>query len=148
MDAILQIFINWQFLMFGMAIAAVVYVFRKIMEFFISSISTNKTIWLWKFWNELLLPIAPVVFGVVSALCFKTYPYPDGLTTEGDRIIFGLVAGLLSTLFYRIVKAMLVQKIQSVLPSNSLPLDNIIDTDPVADDKIVINQVKQIINKQ
>ena len=66
MDAILQIFVNWQFLMFGMAVAATLYVFRKVMEFLLSYVlPSSKTSWLWKLWNELLLPIAPVVFGVV-----------------------------------------------------------------------------------
>lgn len=136
MDAILQTFINWQFFMFGLAVAAVVYVFRKIIEFIISSmVPSSKVSWSWKLWTDLLLPIAPVIFGVLGALVFKTYPYPNGLTTEGDRIIFGLVAGLLSTLFYRVVKALLVQKIQSILPSNISTSDATDLVDPVDDTK-------------
>ena len=137
--------------MFGMAVAATLYVFRKVMEFLLSYVlPSSKTSWLWKLWNELLLPIAPVVFGVVGALLFKTYPYPDGLTTEGDRVIFGLVAGLLSTLFYRVIKALLIQKIQSALPPGTPPIstsDNVDVVNPIGDSQIIINQVKQVIKQ-
>lgn len=107
-----------------------------------------------KLWNELLLPILPVVLGSVGALVFKTYPYPDNLTTSGSRFIFGLVAGLLSTLFYRVIKALLVQKIQiATQVINPTPVAPPVVTngdappDPVADGKDLVNQVRQSINK-
>src|SRR5574337_363255 len=98
MDPILQTFINWQFLIFGIAVVAVVFVIRKVAEYLLAN---------WKpaakeskLWNDLVLPILPIAVGSIGALIFKHYPYPDGLTSGGSRFIFGLVAGLLSTVLY------------------------------------------------
>jgi hypothetical protein len=94
-----------------------------------------------KLWKELLLPILPVVMGGLGGFIFKTYPYPDGLTTTGSRFLFGLVAGLLSGLFYRVVKAMFIQRIQTALPNATL------DSSDITDEELA-NQVRQTINKQ
>jgi phosphoglycerol transferase MdoB-like AlkP superfamily enzyme len=105
MDPILTILLSWQFILFGLAVAGIVYVVRILVEYFIQLAKKDpKTS---KFWSELVLPILPVVLGAVAAVKFKSFPYPDGLVTRGDRIIFGLVAGLLSTLLYRVVKGLL-----------------------------------------
>lgn len=108
MDPILQTLLSWQFVIFSMAIAAVMFVFRTLAEYAISN---------WKpaakeskLWNDLLLPILPVVLGPTAAVLIKAFPYPDGLVTGSSRFIFGLVAGLLSTLLYRVFKALLLQK--------------------------------------
>jgi hypothetical protein len=77
-----------------------------------------------KLWNDLLLPILPVIIGASGGYLFKTYPYPNGLITDGDRIVFGLVAGLLSTLLYRVVKALMFQKIQVIFPQSNDPESN------------------------
>jgi hypothetical protein len=114
MDPILQVLFSWQFVLFSLAVATVVYVFRVIIEYIISSwfkIDPKKPQW----WNDLILPIAPVVTGVLGGMFFKSFPYPNGLTTQGDRIVFGLVAGLLSTLVYRVFKSLLYQKIQGIV---------------------------------
>jgi|HubBroStandDraft_5_1064220.scaffolds.fasta_scaffold99723_2 phosphoglycerol transferase MdoB-like AlkP superfamily enzyme len=108
MDPILTILLSWQFILFGLAVAGVVYVVRILVEYFIQLAKRDpKTS---KFWSELVLPILPVALGALAAVKFKSFPYPDGLVTRGDRIIFGLVAGLLSTLLYRIVKGLLSAK--------------------------------------
>jgi len=110
MDPILQVLLSWQFVLFSLAVAAVMYVFRIIGEYILSlfKVDPKKPTW----WNDLILPILPVFIGAFGALHIKTFPYPDGLTSHGDRLIFGLVAGLLSTLLYRVFKALLYQKIQ------------------------------------
>lgn len=114
MDPILQMLLNWQMVLFGLAVAAVTFVIRKTAEYgmanwgFLSKES--------KLWTELILPILPVFLGVGGALLFKMFPYPNGLTGSESRGIFGLVAGLLSTLLYRVVNALLVQKVETVLP--------------------------------
>jgi phosphoglycerol transferase MdoB-like AlkP superfamily enzyme len=108
MDPILTILLSWQFILFGLAVAGIVYVVRILVEYFLQLAKKDpKTS---KFWSELVLPILPVVLGAVAAVKFKSFPYPDGLVTRGDRIIFGLVAGLLSTLLYRVVKGLLSAK--------------------------------------
>lgn len=108
MDPILQTLFSWQFVIFSMAIAAIMFVLRTITEYIMSNCSaTAKES---KLWNDLLLPILPVLIGPTAAVLIKKFPYPDGLTTSSSRLIFGLVAGLLSTLLYRVFKALLMQK--------------------------------------
>lgn len=113
MDPILQVLLSWQFVLFSLAVAAVMYVIRIIVEFiFIEfKIDPKKPQW----WNDLVMPILPVVIGCLGAIGVTSFPYPDGLTTKGARIVFGLVAGLLSTLLYRVFKALLYQKIQDLV---------------------------------
>ncbi len=144
MDTILQTLLSWQFLIFGTAVAAIMFVIRKIIEYAIvnwTPLSKES-----KLWNDLILPILPVIIGSCGALLFKTYPYPDGLTTSGGRFIFGLVAGLLSTLIYRVTKAMINQKISGAAAVVTGTPDAPVD--PVQDAKAVVSQVQQTINKQ
>ena len=115
MDPILQVLLSWRFVMFGLAIAAIMYVLRTVLEYVVGlchgSLANSK------FWNDLLLPILPVFMGAASAYLLRLFPYPgftpdaNGHILLGDRIIFGLVAGLLSTLMYRVIKALLYQKL-------------------------------------
>jgi hypothetical protein len=122
MDPILTILLSWQFILFGLAVAGVVYVVRILVEYFIQLAKRDpKTS---KFWSELVLPILPVVLGAVAAVKLKSFPYPDGLVTRGDRIIFGLVAGLLSTLLYRIVKGLISAKIGGTPQTISVIIEN------------------------
>lgn len=116
MDPILQILLSFPFVIFCLGIAAVVFVFRTFIEYLmtVSKLVAKE----YKFWNDFFLPVSPVVIGSIIGFYFKSYPYPNGLTTDGDRIMFGLVAGLFSTLTYRVVKALLFQKIQEVLPTD------------------------------
>jgi hypothetical protein len=118
MDAILQFFMSWQFILFGTAIAAVVFVFRKMVEFFLNLKVTPGT-WPWKAWRELVLPVVPVFIGVTGSLLFTNFPYPEGLASGGGRAIFGLVAGLLSGLIYRVIKGMLLSKVKELLPTDN-----------------------------
>ena len=125
MDPILQVLLSWQFVLFGLAIAAIVYVFRLVVQYVVSLL--KKDLSTSKLWNELLLPILPIVIGVVAALLLKSFPYPGftsdahGVVIRGDRIIFGLVTGLFSTVMYRMIKSMLYQKLQDVVQNLKLP---------------------------
>lgn len=114
MDPILQTLLSWQFILFGLAIAAIVYVVRKIIEFLMdtyTSFSKESKLW------NLILTILPIFLGPLVAGLVKTLPYPNGLSTTGARIIFGLVAGLMSTTLYRVVNDLLGQKIVSIIQS-------------------------------
>lgn len=115
MDPILQVLLSWQFILFSLAVAAVMYVFRIVVEYVMVSLKIDPKKPQW--WNDLVLPILPVFIGVFGADFITSFPYPNGLTTKGDRIVFGLVAGLLSTLVYRVFKALLYQKIQGLVQS-------------------------------
>jgi len=66
-----------------------------------------------KLWKELILPIFPVFLGPTAAFLAKQYPFPNGLTSASARIAFGLVAGLLSGLVYRVLKSALGYKIKN-----------------------------------
>lgn len=118
MDPILQVLLSWQFVLFGLAVAMVMYVFRLIIEYFATVL--KKDLSASKLWNELVLPVAPILFGVLAAILVKNFPYPGftpdahGIVARGDRIIFGLVAGGFSTVMYRVIKSLLYQKIVTV----------------------------------
>lgn len=115
MDPILQVLLSWQFMLFGLAVAMVVYVLRLIVEYIASSFKydLSKS----KFWNDLALPIIPIALGLVGAWLLTTFPYPGftpnaaGVVARGDRLIFGLVSGGFSTVMYRVIKALLYQKL-------------------------------------
>lgn len=115
MDPILQVLLSWQFVFFGLAVATVMYVFRLIVEYLASL--AKKDLSTSNLWNHLVLPVAPIVLGVVAAILLKTFPYPGftpdahGMVARGDRIIFGLVTGSMSTIMYRTIKALFYQKI-------------------------------------
>lgn len=118
MDPILQILLNWQMVLFSLGVAAIIFVIRKIVEYGMahwSLLSKESTLW-----ADLILPIMPVFLGVIAALALTTFPYPTGLASGSGRGIFGLVAGLLSTLLYRVINAILVPKIDAP-PSNPPP---------------------------
>lgn len=157
MDPILQVLLSYQMIIFGLAVVAVVFVIRKIVEyimetFFPKGLTSH-------FYNDVILPIMPILLGVIAGIFFRKFPYPDGLTTFGDRIIFGMVAGLLSSLIYRVVKSLLFQKIQVFTSSisNSAPTVTTTTTisapttvppdstpiDPVADGQTIINDIKK-----
>jgi hypothetical protein len=122
-----EVLLSWQFLFFSLVIAAITFVTRKIVEYFLDKpeVPASKTA---KLWTELLLPIGPVCTGGLVGYFFKQFQYPDNLTTATDRVFFGLIAGLLSGLIYRVIKGMLKSKLpggqgspDSDGPSQTLP---------------------------
>lgn len=115
MDPILAVLLSWQFVLFGLAIATVMYVLRIVVEY--GATLVKKSLANSQLWNDLLLPILPVIIGALASYVLKVFPYPGfpagpgGVIPTGDRLIFGLVAGLLSGLMYRVIKSLLYQKI-------------------------------------
>lgn len=132
MDSILQVLMSWQFVLFSLSVVAVTTVFRTIVEYLLSNVKiiVKES----KLWNDLILPILPVVIGPVGAILVNGYPYPDGILTSDARFVFGLVAGLLSGLMYRVIKAILNQKISAVLPLSTV-------SSPIVDPGIDPNSV-------
>jgi hypothetical protein len=130
MDPILAILLSWQFVFFALAIAAVMYVLRILVEYFMQFAKGNPKNS--KLWNDVLLPILPVILGAGSAFFLKLFPYPGfaagsrGYVITGDRVIFGLVAGLLSTIMYRMIKALLIQKATGIAQSIQGTVQNVI----------------------
>lgn len=107
MDPILEMFFSWQFIVFSLAVAAVIFVIRTVVEYFVQKSKPAVK----KLWHDLFLPILPVFVGGFIGHFFKSYPYPNDLTSDGNRIVFGVVAGLLSGLLYRVIKSLIMQKI-------------------------------------
>lgn len=115
MDSILSTLLSWQFVVFGLAVVAALFVFRRIVEYTLDIyFKVDKQSKLYKFWTELLLPTLPMLLGSGGAVLISTFPYPNDLTTVGSRFVFGLVAGLMSGLLYRIIKSTLVNKLHSL----------------------------------
>ncbi len=107
MDNVITILLSWQFVSFSLAISAILFVIKTVVEYIVS---LWKPIQESKLWKELFLPILPVIIGSVGAALLSSFPYPENLTTVSARLVFGLIAGLFSGLIYRIIKALVIQK--------------------------------------
>jgi hypothetical protein len=111
MDTMLTTLFGWQFLFFCIGLAAITEMLKRIVEYAMYSnkiLARENTLW-----TNLILPILPTILGVVCAVVAKQYPFPDNITSLSGRIAFGLVAGVLSGLVYRVMKSFLVGKIAS-----------------------------------
>lgn len=115
MDNVFQALLSWQFLLFCLCIAAVTFVVRKIIEFFVLDNPKMPGTRTSKFWTDLVLPIFPVVFGCLIGFFATKYPFPQDLHSASGRISFGLVAGLFSGLIYRVAKSFLASKLGVVI---------------------------------
>lgn len=131
MDQMLSTLFSLQFLLFCLGLAAVIFVVRRFVEYFV------KTKSFLKLWHELILPVFPVMLGGLTGLLAKMYPYPEGIESASGRVLFGLVAGLLSGLVYRVIKSLLKAKI-TFGDSND---------DTFVDDSLV-ESVRETINKE
>jgi hypothetical protein len=117
MDPI-QVLLSWQLITFSLSVVAIVFVLKTISEYIISTI-TKSNPQSSKLWNDLILPILPILIGMVVGFLFVSFPYPDGLVSSSGRFIFGSVSGLLSTTVYRYVKAAIATKSSSILSTSS-----------------------------
>lgn len=123
MDNVLQALLSWQFVFFALAIAAMTFVLKKVVEFAIDNqnIPTGSMTKENRFWKELVLPISPVIMGAGAGVLAKMYPFPEGISSPSARLAFGMVAGLLSGLVYRIVKGTLASKLQAATGAPAAP---------------------------
>ena len=111
MDSALQTLLSFPFLSACLAVIAVVSVIKVIVNygFSLKKLDPLKN----NLWQNLILPILPVLLGSGLSLV-KSYPFPAEITTNGAKFVFGLSAGLLSGLVWRVIKSMLSAKISSV----------------------------------
>jgi hypothetical protein len=134
MDSALQALFSWQFLLFSLSIAAIVWFIRTVVEYFLPNADGNKL------WEKLILPTMPLIFGTVIAFFAKAYPFPDGLTSASARLMFGGVGGMFSGLVYQVIKGMLKDKIQtyvaSVAPPAVAPAPPVLPVDPGIGNKV------------
>ena len=137
MDNILQALLSWQFVLFALAISAFTFVAKQIVEFAIDNPSspTGNMSKNGRFWTQLVLPILPVVLGGSAGYLAKMYPFPDGISSGSARIAFGLVAGLLSGLVYRVIRGTLANKLAGLVDPTDKP-----SSDPGASVRDTINK--------
>lgn len=114
MDSIFETLLSWSFLFFCLLLATVVEVTRRFVEYFEKDMKDLKL------WNNLILPVAPVFLGGIVAGLIKMYPYPAEIHSTTARIVFGLVAGLMSGFVYRALKAFINNFIKSKTDSVQL----------------------------
>ena len=97
-------FFSAQFLFFALAIAAITFTARTIVEYAWKNAPTSNA------WNNLILPLLPVVLGAIGGIVSKIYPDPLGASIFA-REVFGLTAGLCSGLVYKMLKGYIKVKI-------------------------------------
>lgn len=120
-------FLSWQFVFFSLGVMAVIFVLRTTLEYCFSSLKTSNL------WNSLILTISPVILGGLMAFLLKAYPYSTGLTSSGDHILFGAIAGLFSGLIFRVVKTTLGQQISGLVSSIGINLPGANNVPPPPD---------------
>jgi hypothetical protein len=103
MDFGLDTFLSWQTALFACGIYAVVFVLRRLVEFFYKKAKYQE-------WWKLTLTLFPGVLGALAGVFLTAFPYPEVLTNGTGRGVYGLVIGLASGVIYRIVKRIIKQK--------------------------------------
>jgi hypothetical protein len=124
MDTALDALFSWQFLLFCLAISAVTYVITIIVEYCFKK--AGKTAKQNMFWTDLTLPILPIVFGCISAILAKKYPFPVEIVSVSGRAIFGLCAGMLSSVIWRWIKSVILMKINPSQTTEATKQDDIV----------------------
>jgi hypothetical protein len=71
----------------------------------------NKASGFYGWWNDILVPISPVIIGAILAGSIsKTFPYPEGMQLLWGRLMFGVFCGLIGSKVYQIVWGVLKSK--------------------------------------
>ncbi len=118
----LSMFLSWQFLLFCVAAFGITSVIRTVVEYIIKRVLKESGLW-----RDMILPILPVIVGGLMGWILKSFPYPESLANKDFRVVFGISAGLLCTLVYRVIVALInkkapeelapiIAKIESVIP--------------------------------
>jgi hypothetical protein len=89
---------TWQFIVLCLAISGMLKVAAMIIDYFFSKAK------FYHLWTELLLPIAPFFVGGTIGRFMTSYPYPEGFASVSMRVLYGMVAGLLSGMVYRFIR--------------------------------------------
>ena len=90
-------FFSASFIFFALALFAITFVIRTIVEYFWKGAKTSPP------WNGLVLPLLPIVLGAIAGFFIKMYPDPLGASLSA-REVFSVAAGLLSGLVYKLIK--------------------------------------------
>ena len=102
-------FLSWQFVMFSLFVATIMYVLRTVLESIFPKLATYQLL------NSLFLMVLPVFIGAGLGDALKMYPYATGFTTTVTHVGYGAVAGLLSTILFKVIKELLVGKVTAIV---------------------------------
>lgn len=95
-----------------LAIFALVWAQRKVVESIFPNLKKNKSKWS-RLWFEFFVPLGPLGTGALIGLLADSYPWPDVFANSSiGRVLFGITCGLLSGFAYRLVKKNLVDKLK------------------------------------
>lgn len=130
MNELLSIFITWQFLVLCIGIAAITFVFRTTIEYFILNNPRMPGNSKSRFWRDFVLVIFPIVVGVLFAFVGKSFPYPQAIYEPYARVLFTASAGLLSPTAYRVIKALLWRNAGGQDPPNPSPYGPFFPSNP------------------
>jgi hypothetical protein len=105
--------LSWETLVFSLAIFVFSLFLRRALEAVFPTLARNTPLsTAQRVWEMVILPIVPVLVGILIALFVKTWPYPPGLTATGPRVLYGAICGFFSTWAYRVISALITQKFQ------------------------------------
>lgn len=143
MEKLFEALFSWQFILFSLAIAGIVFVARKLIEFFILDnpkfAATRQSL----FWKTVILPTMPIILGCVLGLIFPMFPFPSGIVSYSARATWGLVSGMFSSLLWQVIIKTVMDKF--------LPAGSRLSSAPpaiTADAEALVKQVSQTINKE
>jgi cytochrome c biogenesis protein CcdA len=113
----MEIFLNWQTLLFSLGIFVLTYFLRLTVQFF------------WRTWrasrlyNDFVLHVLPIVLGGAVALFAKKFPWPDALVPSASaRLFYGIFLGMTCGLVYGRVRAALTGSNNKTLePTDVVP---------------------------
>lgn len=114
----MEIFLNWQTVLFSLGIFVLSYLIRLSIQYF------------WKAWrisklyNEFILHVLPIVLGGAVALLAKTFPWPDVLAASGSaRLFYGIFLGMVCGLVYgRVRKVITMAGVKTPEPTDVVPV--------------------------
>src|SRR5258708_32417446 len=98
MDNSLSALFSWNFLLFSLGIAALVWFIRTVLEYFYPKIDGNQL------WEKLIFPLMPLIFVAVIAIFAVKYPFPEGVRSFIARLLFVSVSGSLGWWLYHVIK--------------------------------------------
>lgn len=107
MNELLSIYLTWQFVVLCGGIAAITFLIRTTIEYFILNNPRLPGNSQSRFWRDFALVILPILLGILFAIFGKSFPYPTPLNEPYSKFLFSSSAGLLSPTLYRVIKALL-----------------------------------------
>jgi len=120
MDEIFQVFVTPATLFVCLAAYTVTYFIRTVLQVAWPAIKAQRL------YNELFLPLGPIVNGALLGLMAKTFMWPDLVSkTVWGRVFYGAICGSFSAFVYSRVRSWLSAKAAEVGAANlvkSLPL--------------------------